>query len=411
MLSFAITAELSEKNDYTSNISMMEIGSAFGLMAGPLLVSIVYNYIGYTLTYFIVFLLSFILVLLVRHYFINNALINKVENVDKNCNDDAYRDLKYSNSVNIEVKYGNLHRIHAFENSIRKRSLHSHRNQKPKENIDCAEKYDNIFIEIGSISSLRYEEYLSIGSSKNKNSRSFYSLFLNVKMLFIVLIVMTDMICQTFFYPVFTYHFKTAFGLDVSESSFLFSLSFLVYTAGLRLVIYVIKMTSTKYTICLGVFLNSVVVLFFAPADFLPNNIISPCIGLILLNLTAGFACVGSIFEFSDTLEHELKHSEQEADDRASGVYILTANLGELFGPLMGGYFTTVVDFKFTCFLVGLINISASLIYFTFNFTDIYKSLLIQESETHDNTINDKDNLIYQENIKDKVNSDIYNSG
>jgi MFS family permease len=399
MLSFAITAELSERSEYTNNISMMEVGNGIGLMAGPLLVSIVYESIGYTLTYLIVLVLSLICLILVREFFIKNKAINKIEIEEENYHDDTYSDLKYSKSENNEVNFGNIYKMHTFEKRIRTKSLLS------DQNLNLRDNYENIFIEIGSISNLKHEEYASIGSFRNTKMKSFISTFFNKKILFTVLIVITDMICQTFFYPMFTYHFKREFGLNVSQSSFLFSLSFLVYTAGLRLVIFVIRKTSTKYTLCLAVFFNSISVLFFAPAEFLPRNIVTPCIGLTLLNLTAGFGCVGSIFEFSDTLEHELNHSEEDADDRASGLYIITANIGELIGPLMGGYFTTMVDIRFTCYLVGFINVMVSIFYFTFNFRKIFQSLQKSENLVREKITTDKNMLMNQENLNNVVNS------
>lgn len=418
LLAFALTSEYSSQEAYTSNLSLMEIATSIGLMLGPLIVSILFNKFGYLMPVFICFVLNIVSIYLIQRYLKEKDGTstpdrqNSIKPKELNFNQEKKSDkpIKKAKVRNGELKTSNeaggkeidtdielneiskkkcislnkgfsteesrINTLITLEDSLilNKEGNKFQRKASRKLSLERKISNANVFIDIGNISSMKHE-IISNKSPKSANAWGFMKLILHSAIFPTIIIVTIDMICQSFFYPVFINHFKNKFGMNTSQSSLLFSFSFVMYTIGLRLVVYIIQASSSKFVLCLGVFFNSISVLFFAPATFLPQRILTPTFGLSLLNLTAGFSCVASIINFSDNLEEHFGFSEELADDTASGFYILGINIGELIGPLIGGYVTYEYNFETACFLVGILNISCSIFFFSYNLKEIWISL------------------------------------
>lgn len=408
LLGFALTSELSTAEEYTDNISYIEIATAFGLFLGPLFISIFVNLLGKNSPYMICIGFNFLCMYLFNTYF-NTVSLNKtsssinaegillreesdLENNTKpilaqknsnknvsllnnltNFNKNAINPTNKNSGLRKETLGSVLTKSNFTMNTVISRKS----NKMIINSLHNSET--NILKEIGSLSSMKHS---SQSSTSHANASMFLKLITKLDILSPLLIVVFDMIAQSFFYPVFVDHFKKRFDMSLQTTSFLFSSSFIIYICGLKIVVRLIKSTAVKYILCVGVLVNSISVLFLAPAGFLPQSFISPVIGLYLLNFTAGFTVLGSILDFSDILENKFEFSENLADDTSSGIYIIGINIGELIGPGLGGALTSNFNFEYACMIIGFLNITASITYFIYNIKNIFAELIDTSSQS-----------------------------
>jgi len=79
------------------------------------------------------------------------------------------------------------------------------------------------------------------------------------------------MITTTFFLPVFSLHLTKTIGLSVEQASFFFSINMLSYFAILHYLNEVNNFLGVKFTMTVGLVINSIGVLLIHPVGFLPQ--------------------------------------------------------------------------------------------------------------------------------------------
>lgn len=369
LLGFSLASEFSEDSEKPSSISLMEVATSVGLIIGPLL-TFFFISVGYIYPFLINILFSLLATILIRQRLLK---IEKVYYKKK---------LKILQEVKCFTKYHYNTETSSSDEDLE--LIETVEKNWSNDNIMALTPNNTNFVNRSHSNPNYVSENMSLipefkesKSSFHHNPFNFLKLIAHKSVLGIFLIVVCDMITQCFFYPVFTAHFTHKFNFSIEDSSLLLSMTFAVYTFGLRLTVYFISRLSGKYVLCLGGILNSISVLLFNPAYFLPQLLSVSILGFIMLNLTAGITVVSSITEFGLALENEEEIPAEFVSDTASGLYILAINIGELLGPTIGGYYTGKYSFETACFVVGLLNLFFSASYFLFFGYEIFKSLLI----------------------------------
>ena len=67
---------------------------------------------------------------------------------------------------------------------------------------------------------------------------------------------------------------------------------------------------------------------------------------------------------------------ELTANDISSAINNLTIDVGEFLGPIVGGFLTSRYSFKFCCYIIFLISIGYSTIFFLYFFTYIKEDII-----------------------------------
>lgn len=184
-----------------------------------------------------------------------------------------------------------------------------------------------------------------------------------------------DYLCQVFYTPVFTYQMNMKFGFTTEKSSLYLSLFFIIYAIGVKPVVYISQIIPTKFMIALGLFINSFSLIFYSPSSILPQKAYISLFGYFFQSLFAGTICLNSIVDFTESLKAN-GYNDFFASDFSCALYLLSINMSELIGPLIGGFITEYFSFAITCFIVGIANLIFSLFIFGVNIKRIYKEFV-----------------------------------
>lgn len=371
LLGFSLASEFSDNLEKPSSISLMEVATSVGLIIGPML-TFFFISIGYIYPFLINILISLVATILIKQRLIKFEKLyykNKLKILQET---KCYT--KYHYNTETSSSDEDLELIEAVESNWNSENL-----MALAPNLDVLNRSHSNPNYVSDNMSLL--PVLKESKSFHHNPFNFLKLVAHKSILGIFLIVVCDMITQCFFYPVFTSHFTQKFNFSVEDSSLLLSMTFAVYTLGLRITVYFISRLSGKYVLCLGGIFNSISVLLFNPAYFFPQLISISILGFIMLNLTAGLTVVSSITEFGLALDNLQDIPIEYVSDTASGLYIFAINIGELIGPTIGGYYSSNYSFETACFVVGLLNLFFSASYFLFFGYEIFKSLLVDSND------------------------------
>ena len=126
------------------------------------------------------------------------------------------------------------------------------------------------------------------------------------------------MITATFFYPVFTEHLNIKFGLSIEVSSIFFVISMASYFATIQYLNKISSKFGVKFTIVIGLFINFLSVPLLSPANFLPQNLFTVILGLIILGATGACITIPSIIDIINSLRSHMQ--ENSANDISSGM-------------------------------------------------------------------------------------------
>jgi fucose permease len=85
------------------------------------------------------------------------------------------------------------------------------------------------------------------------------------------LAIVVDMITTTFFLPVFSHHLIQTFGLSIEQASFFFIINILSYFTVLHYLNEVNNILGVKFTMTVGLLINSIGVLLIHPVGFFPQ--------------------------------------------------------------------------------------------------------------------------------------------
>ena len=174
-------------------------------------------------------------------------------------------------------------------------------------------------------------------------------------------------ISQSFFYPCLTNHLQHNFYLSISVSSLFFIIIALSNFTVLQYLDSVTKKYGLYGTTCIGLLIVSFGVLMIYPYPPIPKSIISVIIGFILI----GGGGVPIFVPGLVALNKNIKKVDPNIDDLTvnditSAINFLTINVGDFFGPIVGGFFSTHFGFKKCCLIITCIILFYFILYFTY---------------------------------------------
>jgi MFS family permease len=164
-----------------------------------------------------------------------------------------------------------------------------------------------------------------------------------------------------------------------------------------------------KLTICIGLSINFIAVLFLSPVSFLPQSLVTIIIGLIILGMTGACVTIPSLIDFMDTMKIKMNMDENVANDVSSGMennffklfialYNLGVNIGDAIGPIFGGAITEYYTFSSACYFTSFLNLIYTCIFVFYNVNNI--------KEGYDNIHKISDNSEDYRELKSSVRKD-----
>ena len=387
ILIFTLASTISDKGESSKNLSYVEMATSLGLILGPLL-SFLFGWIGYILPFIISILLDAIVL-----YYLNFQITTNIIELNR-MEDDAEEASIYHNKLNSPLIKGRCH------SHIDEVLNYSHFNN-PQDTLNKIRKprekrlFSYTFIQNNKISDYEYdnidESIITEPSSPIKHSKdmkeidvndnvSIFRLLMKKEVILTFSVVLADFICQNFFTPVFTLFMEEKYSVSGMVSSAILSFMYFVYFISLKYIGFFLDNFPAKFLLVSGVFINSISALLMNPVGFFPQKLYISIFSFCLLNFFAGFAAIGSLIDFTNTLKL-LGMNDYIANDNASTLYITGKNLAELIGPIIGGTFTHLYNFELASLIVGLINLSVSIIFMIFSYKKLWSSLIHQRNK------------------------------
>ena len=206
---------------------------------------------------------------------------------------------------------------------------------------------------------------------KNKNEADkepSFGKFLIYPMVFLIIggfIVV--MIISSFYFPCLTNHLNENYALSIRSSS----LFFVIPTISYIFILQFLDVLSSKFGVYLiyiiGLIFSSLSALFIYPCPPIPQNIIFIIFGFLLNGTGSAPVFIPGLVLLSKNIRKvDPTIDELTANDISSAINNLTIDIGEFLGPIVGGFFTSRYDFKFCCFIIFVISISYSAIFFVY---------------------------------------------
>ena len=175
------------------------------------------------------------------------------------------------------------------------------------------------------------------------------------------------MIISSFYFPCLTNHLSENYGLSIRSSS----LFFVIPTISYIFILQFLDVLSSKFGVYLiyitGLIFSSLSALFIYPCPPIPQNIIFIIFGFLLNGTGSAPVFIPGLVLLSKNIRKvDPTIDELTANDISSAINNLTIDIGEFLGPIVGGFFTSRYDFKFCCFIIFVISISYSAIFFVY---------------------------------------------
>ena len=185
------------------------------------------------------------------------------------------------------------------------------------------------------------------------------------------------MIISSFYFPCLTNHLYENYGLSIRSSS----LFFIIPTISYIFILQFLDTLSLKFGVYLiyisGLIFCSLSALFFYPCPPIPKNIIFIIFGFLLNGIGSAPVFIPGLVLLSKNIrKKDPSTDELTANDISSAINNLTIDIGEFLGPIVGGFFTSRYDFKFCCFIIFIISISYSGIFFVYFYSYIKEDII-----------------------------------
>ena len=182
---------------------------------------------------------------------------------------------------------------------------------------------------------------------------SFFKFLFNLNIILISGAFSLGMIAFTFFFPCLTNHLSKNYNLSVSLSSLFFSIPLVSYFIMLNTTNIISKKIGNYYSILAGILVNSLAIYLIYPLPPLPNKIFIVIIGLIFVGAGGPVIFILGLVEISKILQHICQNYDQNTiNDIASAMFNLFSSIGDLLGPIIGGFISSNFSFKITCIFI-----------------------------------------------------------
>lgn len=127
------------------------------------------------------------------------------------------------------------------------------------------------FVGVLILSGLLLIKKFEIIDEPSDNTISFFRVLLNKDIIITFLAILCDMMSTSFIFPVFSTHLFNTFGLRVEIASLFFVFEIIGYCIGLKFLSFITELIGNKYTIMLGLVINTFSVLLLCPVFFIPK--------------------------------------------------------------------------------------------------------------------------------------------
>ena len=200
-----------------------------------------------------------------------------------------------------------------------------------------------------------------------KEDPSFFKYLKYIDIILIFGILALGMIAFTFFFPCLTNHLTENYNLNISSSSLFFSVPVLFYFIMINFTNIISKKLGNFYSISLGLLTNIIGVYLIYPLPPFPKNIITIIVGLALIGGGGPPIFILGLLELAKNVKKmSVNYDDNTINDIASAINNLFISIGDLIGPIIGGFLSSNFGFKFCCLIIFIIFIIIFTLFFFF---------------------------------------------
>ena len=162
--------------------------------------------------------------------------------------------------------------------------------------------------------------------------------------------LLLGMFAFTFFFPSFTNHLTKRYNLSVSISSLFFSIPVITYFIMINFTNIISKKIGNFHSISTGILLNTFAVYLIFPLPPFPENIYYIILGLALIGAGSPPIFILGLLELSKIIKKiNSDYDTNTINDIASALNNLFISIGDLLGPIIGGFLSSHFSFKIGC--------------------------------------------------------------
>lgn len=246
-------------------------------------------------------------------------------------------------------------------------------------------------------------------NEENEDDPPFVSLLIKPKIFLVFFGFVTVMLISSFYYPCLSNHLTKNYNLSISMASLFFVLPVVAYIFLLQFLDAITAFLGIFNTFTYGLLIISISCLFIYPCPPIPKNIIFIIIGFLLLGLGTGPVLVPGLIVLTKNLVLVDPSIDQiTAGDIAAAINTLTLDIGEFIGPIFGGFVTSRYSFKYCCYILFILGISFTVIFFLYFFENIKNEFFLygkKEEEIEDEKKDGLINTLYRDAVNDDIMS------
>ena len=181
---------------------------------------------------------------------------------------------------------------------------------------------------------------------------SFFRFLNNLDIILISGALVLSMVAFTFYFPCLTNHLFEKYNLGVSSSSLFFSVPLLSYLIIVNFINIISKILGNYHSLSAGILVNVIGIYLIYPLPPFPNHIVFIIIGLALIGV-GSLIFIFSLLELSKIIKKISGNYDQNTiNDIASAVNNFFTAIGDLLGPIIGGFFSSHFSFKISCIFI-----------------------------------------------------------
>ena len=193
-------------------------------------------------------------------------------------------------------------------------------------------------------------------------------------------------ISKTFFYPCLIGHLEKNFDLSITFCCLLI----IIISISYYLVLQNLDSINNKYgfygAVFIGLLLISLGNVFTYPLVPIPKSIIFMILGFACIGGGTAIIFISGLFLLSLSIKNiDFNMNDEEINEITSSMDLFMNNFGEFFGPVFGGMMSDYLGFKYCCFVVFLIGVFYTCLYFVY-----FRQNILEDLKKKNNLIFDK---------------------
>ena len=200
-----------------------------------------------------------------------------------------------------------------------------------------------------------------------KEEPSFFKFlkYLNIILIFGSMVL--GMMAFTFFFPSLTNHLNKEYDLSVGTSSLFFSVPVLFYFIMINLVNIISQKLGNFNSIFAGILINTMSIYLIYPIPPFPKSIFIVLLGLSFVGIGGPPIFILGLIELSKMVKKiNTNYDQNTINDIASAMNNFFVSIGDLIGPIIGGFLSSHFGFKICCAIIFSFFAIFSLLFFRF---------------------------------------------